>query len=46
MIEVKKSLYCPQCLATNVVKNGIKSSGKQNYLYRKCGKQFQYEYFY
>jgi len=46
MIEVKKSLYCPQCLATNVVKNGIKSSGEQNYLCKKCYKQFQSEYFY
>jgi len=46
MIEVKKKLYCPQCLAANVVKNGIKSSGEQNYLCRKCGKQFQKEYFY
>jgi len=46
MIEVKKNLYCPQCLATNVVKNRIKRSGEQNYLCRKCGKQFQKEYFY
>jgi len=46
MIEVKKSLYCPQCLAANVVKNGIKSTGAQNYLCKKCGKQFQHEYLY
>jgi len=46
MIEVKKSLYCPQCLAANVVKNGKKSTGEQNYLCKKCKKQFQREYVY
>jgi len=42
----QKDLYCPQCLATNVVKNGIKRTSGQNYLCKKCGKQFQREYLY
>ncbi|MCC9138458.1 hypothetical protein ACFSKU_11040 [Pontibacter silvestris] len=27
-----------------VVKNGVKRTGRQNFLYRACGKQFQYVY--
>lgn len=32
---------CPECKATHIVKNGkTRSTGKQNYKCRKCGRQF------
>jgi len=47
MIVFKKTqLYCPQCLFTKIVKNGINKRGIQKYLCKKCGKQFQTTYYY
>lgn len=37
-------MHCPHCQGTNINKNGIKSTGKQNFLCRNCKKQFQCEY--
>ena len=43
---IKRSLDCPHCLSSKVVKNGRKKSGIQNYRCKVCGKQFQDEYLY
>ena len=37
---IKIKLHCPNCQCTNVVKNGKKSYGKQNYLCKSCKRQF------
>lgn len=37
-------LICPHCSSSGVVKNGIKSTGKQNFQCKDCTKQFQAEY--
>lgn len=37
---------CPHCQSANIVKNGKKANGKQNYLCKSCKKQFQNEYLY
>jgi IS1 family transposase len=42
LINIKVS--CPRCSSSKVVKNGVKSTGKQNFLCKACGRQFQYEY--
>ena len=44
LINIK--VNCPHCHSVKVVKNGVKSTGIQNFLCRDCGKQFQQEYFY
>lgn len=44
-MQIKHPL-CPFCRATKVVKNGRKKSGAQNYLCRRCGKQFLSDYLY
>lgn len=44
LINIK--VNCPHCHSTKVVKNGIKSTGRQNFLCNSCGKQFQWEYLY
>ena len=44
MCEIKIKVQCPHCESPNVVKNGTKSTGKQNFLCRGCRKQFQYAY--
>ena len=44
LINIK--VNCPHCHSSKVVKNGTKSTGKQNFLCKNCGKQFQHEYFY
>lgn len=44
LINIK--VNCPHCHSTKVVKNGIKSTGRQNFLCNACGKQFQWEYLY
>lgn len=41
-----KVKYCPCCLSVKVVRNGIKSSGRQNWRCKHCGRQFQDEYLY
>lgn len=44
MCEIKIKVQCPHCESPNVVKNGIKSTGKQNFLCKDCRKQFQFAY--
>ena len=39
-MQLKITLYCPDCQSTNVKKNGRKPSRKQNYLCKDCGRQF------
>ena len=41
-----KALYCPGCLSVKVVRNGIKTTGRQNWKCTVCGRQFQSEYLY
>lgn len=41
-----KAAYCPYCLCVKVVRNGIKSTGRQNWKCKQCNKQFQHEYLY
>lgn len=40
------TVNCPHCHSSKVVKNGVKQTGRQNYLCRPCGKQLQHEYLY
>ena len=44
MCEVTIQLNCPYCHSVKVVKNGVKRTGRQNFLCRECGKQFQHAY--
>ena len=44
MCEITIQVNCPYCHSVKVVKNGVKRTGRQNFLCRGCGKQFQYEY--
>uniref|UniRef100_UPI00301CB437 IS1 family transposase n=1 Tax=Pontibacter sp. 13R65 TaxID=3127458 RepID=UPI00301CB437 len=44
MCEITIQLKCPYCHSLKVVKNGVKKTGKQNFLCRGCGKQFQHGY--
>jgi insertion element IS1 protein InsB len=46
MCEIKVKVSCCHCQSANVVKNGKKRTGQQNFKCKECGKQFQYEYFY
>ncbi|MDR1129396.1 MAG: IS1 family transposase, partial [Prevotellaceae bacterium] len=39
-MQIKITLHCPDCQNTKIKKNGRKSYGAQNYLCRKCGRQF------
>jgi IS1 family transposase/transposase-like protein len=39
-MKIKITLYCPDCHSTKVKKNGKKSSQKQNYMCKACGRQF------
>ena len=39
-MTIKILLHCPDCQSTNVKKNGKKSSCKQNYFCKICGRQF------
>ena len=39
-MEIKITLVCPDCVGQSIKKNGIKSSGKQNYCCKDCGRQF------
>ncbi|MDR0393544.1 MAG: IS1 family transposase [Tannerella sp.] len=39
-MKIKIELNCPHCQGTKIKKNGKKSYGKQNYLCKKCGRQF------
>jgi len=44
MQTIKIKVQCPHCESSNVVKNGIKSTGEQNFLCKSCRKQFQASY--
>lgn len=46
MCEITIQVKCPHCHSSKVVKNGVKSTGRQNFLCRGCRKQFQGEYRY
>lgn len=46
MSQIIIKLNCPHCFSTKVVKNGKKCNGSQNYLCKKCLKQFLHEYLY
>ena len=39
-MKIQIILHCPDCQSTDVKKNGKKSSKKQNYLCKTCGRQF------
>jgi len=39
-VKIKIELHCPDCHSAKIKRNGRKSSGKQNYLCRTCGRQF------
>ncbi|MDR1116013.1 MAG: IS1 family transposase, partial [Tannerella sp.] len=39
-MQITITLHCTDCQSANVKRNGKKSYGKQNYLCRKCGRQF------
>lgn len=41
-----EAVQCPCCQGTKIVRNGRKSYGKQNYLCKGCGRQFQTCYSY
>ncbi len=45
-MKSNKEVSCPYCLLVKVVKNGMKSSGRQNLLCKGCNKQFQEVYVY
>jgi IS1 family transposase len=46
MCEISTKVVCPHCRGANVVKNGHKKDGTQNFLCKACGKQFQCVYKY
>ncbi len=46
MCKIEIKVQCPHCESPNVVKNGIKNTGKQNFLCKDCRKQFQFAYQY
>ena len=46
MCKIEIKVQCPHCESPNVVKNGIKGTGKQNFLCKDCRKQFQHAYQY
>jgi len=46
MCEITIKVSCPHCESDKVKKNGLKPNGKQNFLCKPCGKQFQYFYAY
>jgi IS1 family transposase/transposase-like protein len=39
-MRIKITLYCPNCHSAKVKRNGRKSSQKQNYYCKACGRQF------
>jgi IS1 family transposase/transposase-like protein len=39
-MEITITLHCPDCQSAKIKKNGKKSSKKQNYLCKDCGRQF------
>lgn len=45
-MRLNKELSCPLLPGTNIVCIGVKRYGRQNYLCKECGRQFQEEYQY
>jgi len=39
-MQIQITLYCPDCQSVKIKKNGNKSSKKQNYYCKNCGRQF------
>jgi IS1 family transposase/transposase-like protein len=39
-MQITIELSCPHCHSPNIVRNGKKSNGKQNYLCKNCSRQF------
>jgi transposase-like protein len=39
-MEIKITIHCPDCQSAKIKKNGKKLYGTQNYLCKKCGRQF------
>ena len=39
-MKITIKLFCPHCQSTKIKKNGKKTSRKQNYLCKDCGRQF------
>jgi hypothetical protein len=39
-MKIQITLYCPGCRSANVKRTGKKSSKKQNYFCKNCGRQF------
>lgn len=39
-MKIKITIKCPNCTSKNIIKNGKKENGKQNYLCKKCNRQF------
>ncbi|MCL1936918.1 MAG: hypothetical protein FWF52_00800 [Candidatus Azobacteroides sp.] len=39
-MKIRIELYCPHCQSTKIKKNDKKSSKKQNYLCKDCGRRF------
>ena len=46
IVKSDKAEACPHCRGTKVVRNGWKRNGRQNFLCKACGKQFQAQYVY
>ncbi len=46
MSHVLTKIICPHCDSVNVKKNGVKSTGKQNFYCKDCHRQFQQIYKY
>lgn len=44
MCEILTKVTCPHCHGANVIKNGHKKDGTQNFLCKSCRKQFQFSY--
>ncbi|KAA6335475.1 hypothetical protein EZS27_016307 [termite gut metagenome] len=40
VMKIQITLHCPDCQSTKIKKNGRKSSRKQNYYCKNCGRQF------
>ena len=39
-VNIEITLYCPNCQSSKIKRNGKKSSQKQNYFCKDCGRQF------
>ncbi|MDR1056541.1 MAG: hypothetical protein LBL90_12145 [Prevotellaceae bacterium] len=39
-MKIKITLHCPNCRSSKIKRNAKKPCGTQNYLCKKCGRQF------